>query len=653
MKKIFNIIIAGTALMSAVSCADMLNTAPSDQIASGNMWTTPELAAKGMNGLYETFFNRKQNKGTQVRSENLDGLNKYGIEALGFCTDYYSNNYPIYLLYNETKRANDWQINHEWQFVYTIIHATNDAIANLGKAGLDEATYQRYICEAKFLRAWAYYRANMFWQGVPIYLEPVSNEQCTKTQSSAAEVWNVVITDLTDCINNQYMPDNTLTENYGRPSKGAAYALRGMAYMWMARGSQGYEERWDVDDPGLVDPEQGVEPLHPEYFDNAIADFEKVSECGYDLWDDGTPESYINFFEAANEKDNEMIFAIQYDEASGFCDNIQQAVGASDTYTGWDEVKPSADFVDYYQNSDGTPFSWFEWAEDWNEAHPDQQPIDWDELTPKQRAVFFFRDGLKSNPAYEDEQHHLRTQAIGICGQDIFDKYYLDEGNEARIKTAYDNRDPRLKQTIVTPYEPVDCYTANYNNDENMIGKQMRWPLYERGTDGGDFWLEKRASAFYCFRKYVRFTKGELIDRARCYTDFPLIRYTDVLLQWAEALIERERFAEAANKINDVRSRAGMPPISAGSKEEMRKAVRYERRVEFPVEAINFFDENRWGTYRKTKFKNQDIHGGQSWWGDNTVEYAWYWQNNIWPWSIPMAEHQRNPNLRTSPGWIY
>ena len=85
----------------------------------------------------------------------------------------------------------------------------------------------------------------------------------------------------------------------------------------------------------------------------------------------------------------------------------------------------------------------------------------------------------------------------------------------------------------------------------------------------------------------------------------------------------------------------------------MRKAVRYERRVEFPVEAINFFDENRWGTYRKTKFKNQDIHGGQSWWGDNTVEYAWYWQNNIWPWSIPMAEHQRNPNLRTSPGWIY
>ena len=643
MKRIFNIIITGVALLSTVSCADMLNTAPADQIASGNMWTSPELAAKGMNGLYETFFNRKQNKGTQVRSENLDGLNKYGIEGLGFCTDYYANNYPIYLLYNETKRANDWQINHEWQFVYTIIHAANDAIANLGKAGLDEATYQRYICEAKFLRAWAYYRANMFWQGVPIYLEPVSNAQCTRVQSSAEDVWNVVITDLNDCINNQYMPDNTLTENYGRPSKGAAYALRGMAYMWMARGSQGYMARWsDIDDPGIIDPSVGVEPLHPEYFDNAIADFSKVSECGYDLWNDGTPESYINFFTAENEKDNEMIFAIQYDEASGFADNIQQAVGSRDTYGGWSEVKPSADFVDYYQNSDGTPFSWSEWAE--------EQGIEgWDGLTDKQRAVFFCRDGLNSNSALASQ----RTQAIGVCGQDIFDRYYLDDGNEDRIRTAYDNRDHRLKQTIVTPYEPVDCYTPNYANDENMIGKELRWPLYQQGTSYGDFWLDKRTSAYYNYRKYVRFLKGELIDRQRCHTDFPLIRYTDVQLQWAEALIERDQFQEAVNKINDVRRRAGMPDIQAGSKEQMREAVRYERRVEFPVEAVNFFDENRWGTYRQTKFQNQDIHGGQNWWGDNTVEYAWYWQDNLWPWSIPMAEHQRNPALRTSPGWIY
>ena len=85
--------------------------------------------------------------------ENLDGLNKYGIEALGFCTDYYANNYPIYLLYNQAKRANDWQLAHEWRFCYTIVHAANDAVTNLHKAGLDAPTYERYLCEARFLRA--------------------------------------------------------------------------------------------------------------------------------------------------------------------------------------------------------------------------------------------------------------------------------------------------------------------------------------------------------------------------------------------------------------------------------------------------------------------------------------------------------------------
>ena len=115
----------------------------------------------------------------------------------------------------------------------------------------------------------------------------------------------------------------------------------------------------------------------------------------------------------------------------------------------------------------------------------------WDQLTPRQRAVFFCCDGLKSNAKLASQ----KTQAIGICGQDIFDRYYLDNGNEARIKAAYDKRDPRLKQTIVTPYEPVDCFTAGPNGNENMIGKQLRWPLYLQGTSGGDFWLTDRPAA--------------------------------------------------------------------------------------------------------------------------------------------------------------
>ncbi len=78
---------------------------------------------------------------------------------------------------------------------------------------------------------------------------------------------------------------------------------------------------------------------------------------------------------------------------------------------------------------------------------------------------FFCRDGLESMSSQ-------KNALIKRVGEDIYQKYYLNSGNEARIKKAYDNRDPRLQQTVVTPYVPVDCYKPNYAGDANQIGKQ-------------------------------------------------------------------------------------------------------------------------------------------------------------------------------------
>ena len=495
MKKILMIL---TMALAATSCMDILDVAPEDQIASENMWTTEELADKGMAGLYFPFY-ATQLSSTQLR--RADGLNRQGIEAMSFATDYYSNNYPVELLSLATKPANDFQVWYEWKFCYTIIHACNDAISNLHKADMSANKLARYQCEARFLRAWAYNRLNMLYQGVPVYLEPINNEDCTRGQSSVDEVWQVILDDLTYCINNPDFPNNTLNENYGRPSKGAAYALRGMVYMWKKQ----YKE--------------------------AGNDFKEVEACGYGLW---TGE-YADFFKYENEKDKEMIFSLQFSEETGYCDNIQQMTGARDTYDGWTEIKPSADFVDYYKNADGSDFKW-------SEVDGLQ---DWDLLTPKQREIFFCRDGLESMSSQ-------KNALIKRVGEDIYQKYYLNSGNEARIKKAYDSRDPRLQQTVVTPYVAVDCYKPNYAGDANQIGKQLRWPLKEQGTNGGDFWLDKRTSAFYCYRKYNEFEKGRLISRSRCHTDWPLIRYTDVLLQYAEALAQTDQLGEAIRLVNKV-----------------------------------------------------------------------------------------------------
>lgn len=68
----------------------------------------------------------------------------------------------------------------------------------------------------------------------PVYLEPVEASECTKGQETEAAVWQVIEDDLTAAINEPNLP-NIYTEgssDYGRVTKGLAYALRGKAYLY-------------------------------------------------------------------------------------------------------------------------------------------------------------------------------------------------------------------------------------------------------------------------------------------------------------------------------------------------------------------------------------------------------------------------------------
>lgn len=600
MKKV--IIFCLTICSILQGCTYMLDTTPYDQIATGNMWTSEELADKGVAGIYDVLYNRSLLVLNPEKSE-VTGINKLGIESMGFCSGYYSS---IALLTSTAPSAGYAYISREWQFGYEGIHRCNDAIANLHKAGLSEEKLERLMCESKFMRAFFYYRLNMFFQGVPIYLEPINSSEATRGKSSADDVWKICLDDLTACIQSPHLGNNTLKENYGRPSKGAAYALRGMIYMWKKE------------------------------YDSAIKDFEEVKKCGYDLWEG----KYIDFFKYENEKDKEMILPLQYDEASGYCDNIQLMVGSRDHYDCWTELIPSADFVDYYRNADGSEFKWSAYL------------TGWDDLTPAQREVFFLRNNLTSNQsAYNDAKSRI--------GAEVMNKYYLDSGNEARIKKAYESRDPRLQQTIITPYSSTNCYSPYWNSGEPMQNKVLRWPYLNRGGNNGDMWHNQRNAGYYIYKKYNETEKGRYIERLRCHCDYPLIRFTDVWLLYAEALNEKDRLDEAIIAVNKIRKRAGMGDLEKGGtgynsvsgKEDMRDRIRYERRVELCLESINYFDKIRWGTYKETKFQG-DYSGLKAWWG-NIVGSKWYWKDYMTVWPIPLVETQRNPNLKPTEGWTY
>jgi hypothetical protein len=99
-----------------------------------------------------------------------------------------------------------------------------------------------------------------------------------------------------------------------------------------------------------------------------------------------------------------------------------------------------------------------------------------------------------------------------------------------------------------------------------------------------------------------------------------IIRYDDVLLMQAEAYIELGQHALALPLINQVRKRAaastgrlkktdGSLPskynikeysASGWTQDYARKALRWERRLEFATESPRFFDLVRWGIAEQT-----------------------------------------------------
>lgn len=83
-------------------------------------------------------------------------------------------------------------------------------------------------------------------------------------------------------------------------------------------------------------------------------------------------------------------------------------------------------------------------------------------------------------------------------------------------------------------------------------------------------------------------------------TDFPVLRYADVLLLHAEALNESSYQAGgiAFDRLNAVRTRAGLPAYTATdlpNQAAFRDAVLQERKFEFPLENIRWFDLLRTG----------------------------------------------------------
>ena len=213
----------------------------------------------------------------------------------------------------------------------------------------------------------------------------------------------------------------------------------------------------------------------------------------------------------------------------------------------------------------------------------------WDFHKPTQNLVNAFKtkDGL---PMFEDYNNET---AYPINGAPTAQKW-----------------DPRLFHTVGMPTFPYK-YETSYVNAEGKVVQMMTKDNSRTPNTYG----------YYASMKEVpQRSKGETYDnpwQAFAMNDY-VLRYTDVMLMRAEAMIETGDLNGAMTIINDIRQRAKnsvakhisyaadqceialYPAQYFTTKEKARQCLQWERRLELAMENGRFFDLRRWGIASQT-----------------------------------------------------
>ncbi len=143
------------------------------------------------------------------------------------------------------------------------------------------------------------------------------------------------------------------------------------------------------------------------------------------------------------------------------------------------------------------------------------------------------------------------------------------------------------------------------------------------------------------FAKFIDFSLTPLTSQGVSGINFPVIRYADVLLLYAETLNELNGgpTGDAYGAINKVRTRANVANLTAGlDQADFRDSIFLERRKEFIQEGNRWFDlSRRGGTYLYDALKQIPAKTGPA------------VKDTLYP--LPLTEIQLNALLIQNPGW--
>lgn len=230
-------------------------------------------------------------------------------------------------------------------------------------------------------------------------------------------------------------------------------------------------------------------------------------------------------------------------------------------------------------------------------------------------------------------------------------------GNPAIDKLPMPNMVKDYYCTDGKPITQSPLYTpgtaANNAPQKNNRDPRLTASVYFRG----DIFLTDLNRAFattpttYGLKKYIRNASVSAAGIGAFNPggqDFIVIRYADVLLMRAEALVELNQLTEVYNLVNQVRQRVSMPTVqtvegASLTQAALRDVVRHERRVELAFEGLRYFDLKRWSDVQNSYNRAK---------ADNISGYVPIYlpgKSEVFP--IPLGELNVNSNLVQNTVW--
>lgn len=266
--------VAWIVLMTGFTgCADLLNENLIMDRTTDNYYLDDQGFTDLVNSCYSTLREVHQERDlvllgtdifTQIGDPQLGGL--FGL-----------NEYSPQDLNSEALSVTD-----HWRTLYFAIGRTNTAIERSPNIEMNSERKSILTAEAMFLRSMFYFYLVQQYGDVPLMLNEVASVIITAERTPQTEVYRQIVSDLEEVVN--ILPLNQ--SDYGRATKGAAQHL--LAKILLTRAYTEFTETNDFAKAGEL-----AEAV--------------ITSGAYRLLD-----NYAEVFQQGNEKNDEIIFSVQY-----------------------------------------------------------------------------------------------------------------------------------------------------------------------------------------------------------------------------------------------------------------------------------------------------------------------------------------------------